>query len=129
MVESNAHRPRAFTLIELLVVIAIIAVLMGILMPALSRAREQGKRAVCLQNNKTLVMAWMLYCDEFDGNMPGAQAFEIGTAADKDKAPWIRRPTGNTPVERETHWISPMKRAAKSRRSMGNQSTKFPRQG
>jgi len=99
MVESNAHRPRAFTLIELLVVIAIIAVLMGILMPALSRAREQGKRAVCLQNNKTLVMAWMLYCDEFDGNMPGAQAFEVGTPADEDKAPWIRRPVGNTPVE------------------------------
>ena len=44
------HRRKAFTLIELLVVIAIIAVLMAVLMPALARAREQGKRAVCLNN-------------------------------------------------------------------------------
>ena len=42
-------RRKGFTLIELLVVIAIIAVLMAVLMPALARAREQGKRAVCLE--------------------------------------------------------------------------------
>jgi prepilin-type N-terminal cleavage/methylation domain-containing protein len=45
-------RRRGFTLIELLVVIAIIAILMAVLMPALQRAREQGKRAVCLSNVK-----------------------------------------------------------------------------
>ena len=43
-------RQKGFTLIELLVVIAVIAVLMAILMPALQRAREQGKRACCLSN-------------------------------------------------------------------------------
>jgi prepilin-type N-terminal cleavage/methylation domain-containing protein len=58
--------PAGFTLIELLVVIAIIAVLMAILLPALNRAREQGKRAVCLNNVKTLSVAWMMYCDEYD---------------------------------------------------------------
>jgi prepilin-type N-terminal cleavage/methylation domain-containing protein/prepilin-type processing-associated H-X9-DG protein len=57
---------RGFTLIELLVVIAIIAVLMAILMPALSRVKEQGKRVVCLSNLKQLTLAWILYADDND---------------------------------------------------------------
>jgi len=61
---------RGFTLIELLVVIAIIAILMAILMPALSRAREQGKRMVCMNNTKTLALGWTMYCEEPAGNMP-----------------------------------------------------------
>lgn len=62
----------AFTLIELLVVIAIIAVLMGILIPALSRARENGKRAVCLNNGRQLTLAWMMYADDNDGKICAA---------------------------------------------------------
>jgi prepilin-type N-terminal cleavage/methylation domain-containing protein len=54
---------RGFTLIELLVVIAIIAVLMAILLPALNRVKEQGKRAVCLSNLRQLTMAWIMYAD------------------------------------------------------------------
>ena len=50
-----------FTLVELLVVISIIALLMAILLPALARAREQGKRIVCLSNLKQLTLAWMTY--------------------------------------------------------------------
>ncbi len=61
-----------FTLVELLVVIAIIAVLMAILLPALNRAREQGKRTVCLNNVHTLTLAWMMYCDENDDRLPQA---------------------------------------------------------
>jgi prepilin-type N-terminal cleavage/methylation domain-containing protein len=53
---ANGRRG-GFTLIELLVVVAVIAVLMAILMPALQRAREQGKRAACSDNTKTLVPA------------------------------------------------------------------------
>jgi prepilin-type N-terminal cleavage/methylation domain-containing protein/prepilin-type processing-associated H-X9-DG protein len=60
------HARRGFTLIELLVVIAIIALLMSILMPALNRAREQGKRIACLNNLKQLAMGWILYADDND---------------------------------------------------------------
>ena len=59
----------AFTLIELLVVISIIALLMSILMPALSVVREQGKRAICLSNLRQLTMAWVLYADDYDGKL------------------------------------------------------------
>ena len=60
------RKRHAFTLIELLVVIAIIAVLMAILMPALNRAKEQGKRAACLANLKQMTLAWLMYNDEND---------------------------------------------------------------
>ena len=63
---------RGFTLIELLVVIAIIAVLMAILMPALNRARLQGKRAACMGNLKQLTLAWIMYADENDDKIPYA---------------------------------------------------------
>jgi len=85
------HPPRGFTLIELLVVIAVIAILMALLMPALSRAREQGKRMVCMNNAKTLAMAWTMYCDEHAGNMPKANV-DATTG-------WILNPSNTTPVE------------------------------
>jgi prepilin-type N-terminal cleavage/methylation domain-containing protein/prepilin-type processing-associated H-X9-DG protein len=67
---------RAFTLIELLVVIAVIAVLMAILMPALQRAREQGKRAVCLSNVKQFGLSWVMYADENDQKIVNACTWE-----------------------------------------------------
>jgi len=63
-------RGRAFTLIELLVVIAVIAILMAILMPALNRAREQGKRIACMNNLKNLALVWNMYADSNDEKVP-----------------------------------------------------------
>jgi prepilin-type N-terminal cleavage/methylation domain-containing protein/prepilin-type processing-associated H-X9-DG protein len=62
---------RGFTLIELLVVIAVIAILMAILMPALNRAQESGKRANCLANVKNLTLCWTMYTNDNNGRVPG----------------------------------------------------------
>ena len=59
-----------FTLVELLVVIAIIALLMAILLPALGRARELGKRAVCMHSLKQLGFGWYMYCDDNKEKVP-----------------------------------------------------------
>jgi prepilin-type N-terminal cleavage/methylation domain-containing protein/prepilin-type processing-associated H-X9-DG protein len=59
-----------FTLIELLVVIAILAVLMAILSPALNRAREQGKKVVCLSNMRQMGIALQAYLVENDNRLP-----------------------------------------------------------
>jgi prepilin-type N-terminal cleavage/methylation domain-containing protein/prepilin-type processing-associated H-X9-DG protein len=63
-------RNSAFTLIELLVVIAIIAILAGILLPVLAKAKGKGKSIACLNNLKQMQLAWMLYADENQDALP-----------------------------------------------------------
>jgi prepilin-type N-terminal cleavage/methylation domain-containing protein/prepilin-type processing-associated H-X9-DG protein len=91
------YRKKAFTLIELLVVIAIVAVLMAILMPALQRAREQGKRAVCLNNLKQLTLAWTVYADDNDDKIVCGDTYEYTGMYNNASLPFNKSHYNETP--------------------------------
>src|SRR4051812_47459975 len=72
---NRSRQPRAFTLVELLVVIGIIAVLVGILLPALGRARAAAQTVACSSNARQIYLAARNYAAENKDSLPYGMAF------------------------------------------------------
>ncbi|MGH7991833.1 MAG: prepilin-type N-terminal cleavage/methylation domain-containing protein, partial [Limisphaerales bacterium] len=85
-VERKSRR-FGFTLIELLVVIAIITILAALLLPVLTKAREQAQGVFCLNNTKQLVLAWQIYADDHDQFLP----YNVGMSGSSFRTPlnWV----------------------------------------
>jgi prepilin-type N-terminal cleavage/methylation domain-containing protein len=79
--KSSIVDARAFTLIELLVVISVIATLMAVLLPALSRARQQARAVACQANLRQWGVAFNLYAQDNEGRLPKYPMFLIRGAA------------------------------------------------
>ncbi len=77
---GSQRKPGGFTLIELLVVIAIIAILASMLLPALSRAKQQATGTTCLTNAKQLTMAWLSYNADNRGHFPADEEGDFTVA-------------------------------------------------
>lgn len=79
--KPRISRGSAFTLIELLVVIAIIAILAGLLLPALARAKMKGQAIACTNNLKQMGTAHFMYVNDFNKTVPYAQYQDLWMAA------------------------------------------------
>lgn len=71
--QASRRRRRGFSLIELLVVISIIAILVGMLMPALAAARNAAVKIACASNLRQIGMGVQMYCDQFNDMFPTAR--------------------------------------------------------
>lgn len=89
------RRRAGFTLIELLVVVAIVAILAAVLFPVFTRAKEAGRRSSCAMNLMQIHRAMLMYCNDWAGRLPWANAwYNIGAG-----------PVGNTPSPPDARFV------------------------
>jgi prepilin-type N-terminal cleavage/methylation domain-containing protein len=80
---QGSDATKGFTLIELLVVIAIIAILASLLLPTLSHAKAQAQRAQCINNQRQLMLTWVMYGDDNTDHVPRNGYIPVGGTADQ----------------------------------------------